>query len=65
MPKDPMAEEIAAKQYKAHRAMYSPQANEEFDRMIRERSRKEEFLNLLRSDPKFRKEVRKILNSQE
>ena len=62
---DPMADEIMAKQQRAYRAMNTPQQNAENDRRVREQVRKNEFLDLLRKDPKFKKEVRTILNESE
>lgn len=65
MCRDPMADEITENQVRAWRSLNSPQYNEETDRMIREQGRKIEILSLLKSDPKFREEVRRILHSQE
>ncbi len=62
---DPMAEAIIDKQTRANRRLYSSQDNEEMDRMSREQGRKREMVGLLKRDSQFRREVRKILNSQE
>ena len=62
---DPMADAIMAKQQRAYRAGNTPQENEEMDRRVDERVRKQEILGLLKNDSGFREEVRKILNSQE
>lgn len=63
--RDPMAEEITAKQREARRGLYSSQHNEEEDQFVEESFRKSELLRLLKTDPKFRQQVREIINSAE
>ena len=58
-------ERLAELQERGHRSMYSAEVLAEMDRTSRESARKSELLGFLRSDPKFREEIRKILNTQE
>jgi len=53
---------IAEKQERGRRSMYSVEVLEEMDRTSRESARKSELLGLLRSDHKFRREVKNILD---
>jgi len=60
---DPMSDAIAEKQLRAHRNMYDPMEVARWDRNAKLRIRKDEFLDLLKTDSEFREEVKKILNS--
>lgn len=66
--KDPMAEAIAKKQLRAHRAMYDPMEVAEWDREAKEsaeKARTKKYLReLLKEDPEFRKEVKKLLKQE-
>lgn len=59
---DPMADEIAEKQIRAHRAMYDPMDVDQWDRDAQNRARKQDLLHLLKTDPELREEVKKIIN---
>ena len=61
-------DKIAKKQLRAQRAMYDPMEVAEWDREAEENAErarmKKYLLELLKKDPEFRKEVKKILKQE-